>query len=115
MSHLENIISGTDHFNNKLLLAFFSIDIFYCMLVEHPLVDNVVTKFIYQNSNVYLFTRTFIKDLAVIMPLTVLVFIDTSKRTPLILDRAHCHYDKNRLHDPTNIESGYNEMTAINY
>lgn len=45
MNHLSDVISGNDYYFMQILLAFFSIDIAYNLIVEHPLQDNIVTKF----------------------------------------------------------------------
>lgn len=68
LDHIDDLINGGNHITNQILLAFFSIDVLYNLLIEHPIQDNMMTKFIYQNVNEYLLTRNFLKDLALIIP-----------------------------------------------
>ena len=56
----------------------------------------------------YLLTRTFVKDLAVVLPFAVLVYLDDNYRKQMIIDRINGIYHVDRLNDANDIESGFN-------
>ena len=115
MNHLNDVISGNDYYFMQILLAFFSIDIAYNLIVEHPLQDNIVTKFIHQNVVEYLLTRTFVKDLCVVLPYAIHVYLDDHFRVSMVLDRINGIYHRDRLNDPSDIESGFNTRSKMVY
>lgn len=63
----------------------------------------------------YLLTRTFVKDLCVVLPYAIHVYLDDYFRVSMVLDRINGIYHRDRLNDPSDIESGFNTRSEMVY
>lgn len=108
MNHLNELLNGGDYFRMQMLLTFFCVDIIFNLVCEQPLEDNLCTEFIHQNVSHYVLSRNFLRDLLVILPFGVQVNMGDSRRIPMILDRIHHIYHRDRLNESNDHESGFN-------